>query len=81
METVMFSAFLSFLTPEFVGKMVRTGVQTASGGLVTKGLISGDDQTAIAGAIALVASLVWTAIAHAKQAPAVPANPTTGGFQ
>lgn len=77
----MLAAFLSFLTPEFVGKIVRTGVQSASASLVTKGVIDGDQQTAVAAAVALVASIIWTAVAHAKQAPAVPGNSTIGGLQ
>lgn len=77
----MFEMFLPFLSADFIGKMVRTGVQAASSSLVTKGLIDGDQQTAIAGAVALIASVIWTAIAHKRSQPAVPANPTIGGLQ
>lgn len=77
----MFQMFAPFLTAEFVGKMVRTGIQAASASLVTKGLLAGDDQTAIAAAVAGLASVLWTAFAHAKSLPATPANATTGGLQ
>lgn len=66
----MLEMFLPFLSAEFIGKMVRTGVQAASASLVTKGIIAGDDQTAIAAAIAGVASVLWTAFAHKKSVAA-----------
>lgn len=79
----MLELFAPFLSSDFIGKLVRTGVQTVSGGLVSKGLITGDQQSAAAGAIALLASLVWTAFAHSKAVAkyASPPNPSIGGLK
>lgn len=79
----MFELFAPFLSSDFIGKLVRTGVQTVSGGLVTNGMITGDQQQQLGGALALIASLVWTAFAHSKAVAkyASPPNPSIGGLK
>lgn len=69
---------LSLLSADFIGKIVRTGVQAVTASLVTRGVIDGDQQTVIISALVGIASVIWTAVAHVKTA--TPANATTGGL-
>lgn len=75
----MLEIIQKLLTAEFVGKMVRTGAQAATSGLVTHGILTGSEQEQAVGAIALIASVIWTAIAHIKATPV--ADPALGGLQ
>lgn len=79
----MFELLKPFLSADFIGKMVRTGIQSVTSGMVAAGTINGDQQTQVAGAVGLVASVLWTVLAHSKVAAkyGVEPNSTTGGLQ
>lgn len=78
----MFDLIKPFLSAEFIGKMVRTSIQSAMGGLIASGALTGDQVQTIAGSIGLAAATLWTAFAHSKAAAkyGVEPNSTTGGL-
>lgn len=48
------------MTPEIVGSLVRTLLGTVAGGLVTQGVMTGDQMNAIAGGISAAIVLGWS---------------------
>jgi hypothetical protein len=60
----MFELIKPFLTAEYVAKLTRQGVISMSTALVTNGVVTMDQQQQFAGALGVVASVIWVAIAH-----------------
>lgn len=74
----MFEILKPFLTADYIAKLTRQGVISLSTALVTNGVVTGEQQQAVAGAVGVIASVLWVAAVHFKTAKTEPA---LGGLQ